>query len=192
MSHARWPIARLGRCLAPVVLAVALVACGGGGGGAAVGVPGGDPVTTVNSLIATVQAKAFDKLPDLACAASKDSLTSSFDPSAALAGSFGAAGVTGNDVLNAMSISFDNAKVGSPTVNGDTATVHLTGTIKATIDSAKFADLMKKVMAAAGQPASDVTVNAAVSAAQAALSQGTPIDNNVTLKNEGGKWLICQ
>lgn len=182
---------RLGRRLAPAVLAVAVVACGGGGG-AAVGVPGGDPVTTVNSLIATIQAQAFDKVPNLACAASKDQIRAQFDPSSALAGSFGSTGLTGADVLNALKISFDNVQVGSPSVNGDTATVHIKGTMKATIDQAKFADLMKKTLAAAGQPVSDAAVNAMVSAAQTAMSQGNAVDTDVTLKKENGAWLICQ
>ncbi len=188
-------MSRFGRRLAPALLAVILVACGGGGGGgggAAVGVPGSDPVSTVNSLVATMQAKAFDKLPDLACAASKDSVSQAFDPSSALGSGLGAAGLTASDVLSAMTISVDSVQVGSPSVSGDTATVHLKGNMKVTIDQAKFAAVMKKAMAAAGQPADDATINAIIGAAGASLSQTSTIDNDLTLKNEGGKWLICQ
>ena len=186
---------RFGRRLAPALLAVVLVACGGGGGGGgwgAVGVPGGDPVSTVNSLIATMQAKAFDKLPDLACAASKDSVSQAFDPSSGLGSGLAATGLTASDILSAMTISVDSLQVGSPSVSGDTATVHVKGNMKVTMDQAKFAAVMKKAMSAAGQPVDDATINAIISAAGSQLSQTTTIDNDVTLKNEGGKWLICQ
>ena len=187
-------LTRLGRRLAPAVLALVLAACGGGGGGGggAVGVPGADPVSTVNSLVATIQAKAFDKLPDLACAASKGQISQAFDPSSGLASGLGAAGLTASDVLGAMSISLDNVQVGSPSVSGDTATVHVKGNMKVAMDPGKFAAVMKKAMTAAGQPADDATINAIISAASSSLSQTTTLDSDVTLKNEGGKWLICQ
>jgi hypothetical protein len=183
-------MAYVGRRLAPAVLAVVLAACSSGGGGAAVGVPGGDPVTTVNSLVATIQAKAFDKLPDLACAASKSTIAGTFDPSSALGGAL--TGVSAADVLTAINITMTNVSVGSAQITGDTATVHVKADMKVEADQAKVTDLIKKYLAASGQPANDAAVNAAVAAMGSSFSQTQTLDNDVTLKNEGGKWLVCE
>jgi hypothetical protein len=183
-------MANIGRRVVPAVLAVVLAACSSGGGAAAVGVPGGDPVTTVNSLVATVQAKAFDKLPDLACAASKSSIAGAFDPSSALSGAL--TGVSAADVLAAINVTMTNVTVGSAQVTGDTATVHVKADMKVDTDPAKVKDLIKKALVAAGQPTDDTTVNTAVAAMGSAFSSTQALDEDVTLKNEGGKWLLCE
>ncbi len=183
---------RVRRLGAGIIIASVLAACGGGGGGAApVGVAGSDPVSTVNSLVATIKAKAFDKLPDLACAGSKSTIGAAFDPTAAL-GSAGALGVTGADVLGVVSVDMANVTVGSPAVTGDTAKVHVKADMKMTADQAKLKELIKKVLAAQGQATDDATVNLALGAAGTAFSRTQTIDDDVTLKNENGKWLLCE
>jgi len=178
--------------VAGLALALTLAACGGGGGagGAAVGVASTDPAGTVNALVATIQAKAFDKLPDLACAASKSSITGQFDPTSALAGA-GALGVTGADFLAAISIEMSNVVLGTPQTSGDTSTVHMKADMKITADQTKLKDLVTKMLTAAGQAPTDAMVNTAMAAAGTAFSQTRPWTKDITLKNEGGKWLVC-
>ena len=177
------------RLVAGLLLASTLAACSSGGGsGGAVGQAGSDPVATVNSLISTIQAKAFDKLPDLACAASKDSISSALDPSG---GATAALGVTAADFLNAINIEWQNLKVDPASVTGDTATVHIKADMKMTANQDKLKELIKKMLAATGQPASDAMVNAALAGMGSAFDKATPIDTTVPLKNEGGKWLVC-
>jgi hypothetical protein len=177
------------RLIASFVLVTLVAACGGGGG--AVGQPGSDPVSTVNSLVATIQQKQFDKLADLACAASKDQLKSAFDPTGSLGGA-AALGVTAADILAVISIEMSNVTIGAPSVSGDTATVHMKADMKMTADQGKLKELFKKILTNAGQPADDATVNLAVGAAGSQFSRTQAIDEDVTLKQEGGKWLVCE
>jgi hypothetical protein len=179
-------LSRIRRAVPVLVAAALLAACGGGGGTA--GQPGADPASTVNALVATIQQKAFDKLPDLACAASKDAIKSDFDP----AGATGSAlGVTTADFLAAINIEMANVKVGSPAVTGDTATVHLNADMKMTANKDKLKELVKKILTAQGQDASDAIVNAGLEAMAGQFESTKAVDTDVPLKNEGGKWLIC-
>jgi hypothetical protein len=178
------------RLVAGLVLASTLAACGGssgGGGSAPVGqASSSDPVATVNSFVATLQAKALDKLPALACAAAKDSIGNAFNPAGALASTFGS--VSAADALGAVNVDVSGVTVGTAQVNGDKATVPLKATIKVTIDKNKLTDLIKK---AAGGAIDDATLQAAL-AAVPTDPQTTPLDTSVPLVKEGGSWLICQ
>jgi hypothetical protein len=178
------------RLAAGLVLAATLAACGGGGAGAApVGqASASDPAATVNSLIATIQNKAFDKLPDLACAAQKDSISGSFSGGL---GDASAMGVQMSDILAAVNFEMSNVSVGSPAVSGDTATVPLKAQMKITLNKDKFKEVLKKIMAASGQTVSDALVDAAMAQAGPALEKSQSIDTTVPLSKENGKWLIC-
>jgi len=172
------------RTATAMALAAAVAACGGGASG-----PGSDPAGTVKGAFDAMASGKLDTLAQYACAANKDeisSILSRTDTTGALPSGFG-------DVFGSMKISYENLGVKQTEVTGDSATVHVTGTMKVTFDDAKLKDFVKQMMAASGQPVDEATINMALAAMKAQLSgTGTTMDQDITLKNEGGKWLICE
>ncbi len=125
-----------------MVLSVLLTACGSAPSG-------GDPVGVVKAAMAAVTSKQFDKLSELACAAKKDSVTGQFNPAAALTGS-GMSKEDGQKMLDAMTISFDNAEYGTPTITGDSASIPMKGTLSMKFDQAKMKAVLKSMLASQG------------------------------------------
>ena len=170
----------VGALLGAVVLVS--VACGGGAGTA------NDPEGTVKTALAAASSGGIAKLTDYMCAAQKN------DP-AALFGtgsdSLKAAGIDPTEMFNAMSISVANLTTSTKTKTDTAATVHVTGDSTVTVDTTKFREIMKKVLAAQGKPADDATLTLVMNAMSAQLSKTSKIDEDIQLVNEGGKWLLC-
>jgi len=173
----------IGRLVAGLVLIAMLAGCGGGSG------PGSDPAGTVKSALDAMSSGKLDSLAQYACAAQQSSLPELLGgsgPTGALPSGFG-------DILNSMKITYQNLDVKQTNVSGDTATVHVTGNIQVSFDEAKMKEFIKQMMGASGQTVDDATINRALAAMKSQLSgAGTSLDQDITLKNEGGKWLICK
>jgi hypothetical protein len=171
--------ARIGRTVAAVAIALTIAACGG--------TAANDPATTVNAVLAAVSGGKLDQLDQYVCPADKVSLPQ------LLGGSGSISGLPPDvaDLLKAMTISYENLTVTPGTVNGDTATVHVTATVKLGFDDQKLSALVKGMLQAQGQPTDDLAVSTAVAALKAQLPASSALDTDVTLQNQGGKWLIC-
>lgn len=179
---------RIGRLMAGFVIAATVAACGGGGGG---GPSGSDPTATVRDMMATVTAGNYDKIADYACAAQKDEITQQFDPSGLLGGDAGSLGLTAADLKQVIKFTVSGLDVKEKSKDATTAVVSMTGKMKITIDKEKFKELMKKTLEAAGQPADDATLNLAMGMFDSLAGEEQDISSDVSLLNEGGKWLIC-
>ncbi len=167
-----------------IALSVMLSACGGAAGG-------GDPTATVKAAMDAVTSKQFDKMNDLACAAKKDAVNGQFNPAASLTGQ-GLAKEDAQKLLDAMTISFENAEYGTPTINGDSASIPLKGKLSMKFDQAKLKDFIKSAMAAQGLAnATDEQINQALQMVSTQLEQGQDISSTVDLVKENGKWVIC-
>ncbi len=167
-----------------IVLSVLLTACGGAASG-------GDPLSTVKAAMSAVTSKQFDKVGDLACAAKKDSVTGEFNPAASLANQ-GFAKEDAQKLLDSMAISFDNAEFGTPTINGDSASIPMKGKLTMKFDRDKLKALVKSMMATQGVPnATDDQINQALDMVASQMEQGQQIDTTVDLIKENGKWVIC-
>lgn len=172
------------RSLVLVALVVALAGCGGGsssgGGGNVPEGPSGDPVAAVNGFVNAIKAKAFDKLDKLVCAAKKDDIIG---------------GLTGNSpdaqaLLAAMTFDVKDLKVEQKSVSGDTAVVHVSGTLTTTVDPDKGKDAVRQMFGASlpsGAQVTDDQVNQMI----AALNQERPIDTDVDVTKENGGWVVC-
>ena len=171
----------VGALLGAVVLVS--VACSGGAGGST-----NDPEGTVKTALAAASSGGVAKLTDYLCAAQKS------DPAALFgtgADSLKAAGIDPTEMFNAMTISVTNLTTTTKTKTDTAATVHVTGDSTVTVDTTKFREIMKKVLAAQGKPADDATLNLVMNAMSAQLSKTSKIDEDIDLVNEGGKWLMC-
>jgi hypothetical protein len=174
---------RICRALLGVLVLVA-VACSSAPGAAA-----NDPAGTVQVAMAAVQSGGFAKVTDFTCAAKKSDITNAFG--GADLGALTAAGVNPTDIFGAMTVSFENLATKEVSKTDKAATVHVTGDIKMSFDKDKMRAVMKTVLAARGQPVDDATLDAAMTVMTGALSQTQKMDEDLTLVNEGGKWLIC-
>ena len=169
------------------ILPLLIAACSGGPGAAS----GGDPAGVVKDALAKVAAKDIDGVASLACAGQADQVREQFD----MAGAIGSAvpGANPQDIVNSITIDTSGVTVGSATVNGDSATVPVTGTMKMTFDKEKLRPIIKQMLAAQG--AGDTLTDAQIDGFLDQMSgggQGVPLDETMTLKQEGGAWKICE
>ena len=171
----------LTRVALAAVVVVAVSACSSGGGG--------DPTATVKEMVNLVETKQFTKVADVACAAEKATITTQFDPGAALSGSLD--GLDAQAITDAMTIKFDGVAYKELEKSADKARVQLTGTLKMSMDKARVTALVKKAVDAQGLPVDDATLGAMIDSMVGSFEQGQPVDSSVDLVMENGKWLIC-
>jgi hypothetical protein len=165
-------------------IVLVLSACGAAGGG------GSDPAGAVKAAFDATQSGGLAKLDDFACAAQKGKLAEAFG-GAAGADQFQSAGVNMNDVMNAMTVKFDNVTTKETNRTDTNANVHVTGNMTITVDQEKFKPILKAMLAAQNLPNDDATITTALNAMAGSLSKSQPLDQDVKVVNEGGKWLIC-
>ena len=166
-----------------IVMGILLTACGGSSGS------GADPVSAVKALMQAVQDKKFDQLSSLVCAAQKDALTKTFDPSASLAGT----GIDAKAMLDAMTISMSGVEYTQKSVTGDNAVVSLKGTMNIKIDRAKFTPILKQLLQAQGQTVTDDMVNQMMDVAASSLEKGQDLSTqDMVVVKENGKWVVCK
>ena len=95
------------------------------------------------------------------------------------------------DLMNAMTVKFDNITTKESSRTDKEATVHVTGNASVSIDPEKFKPILKQILAAQGMPSDDNTINTALSAMSSQLTNSQALDEDVKVVNENGKWLIC-
>jgi hypothetical protein len=177
---------RSGILRSAVIAAVLIVGVAGCGGGIA---NQSDPAGAVKAGLDATQSGGITKLADYTCAAKKGEIANLFG--AESLSNLTAAGVDVNEVFGAVKFDFKDVQTSEVSRSGESAVVHLSGTMNVSIDEAKMRDVMKKVMEAQGQAIDDATLDMVIGAMTTQLAQPTPIDEDVTVVQEGGKWLIC-
>jgi hypothetical protein len=143
-------------------------------------------------MIATVTAGDYEKIADYACAAKREELTKQFDPSGLLGGDSGTLGIDAAELKKIVKLSVSGLEVSEKTKDATTAVVSMTGKLKMTIDKEGFKALMKKALEAAGQPADEATLGLALGMLDSIADQEQDMTSDVSLVNEGGKWLVCE
>ena len=160
-----------------IIVAGALAACGGSTpagtpAAAATGTiqpssPGNTPVGTVNAVLQALKDGKTDTLGQYACATQKNAFDApmsvlGFNQSLLLTALVGPGAS-----LKWIKLNLDSADVKQTNLSGDTATIHLTGQLTISYE----------------------VLNGGVTRDYSSSSGN--IDQNVTLKNEGGSWLVC-
>lgn len=181
---------RLARLIAGLVVVASVAACGGGGGGS--GPSSSDPSATVKNMISTVTAGDYEKIADYACAAKREELTKQFDPSSLLGGDAGSLGMDPAELKKAIKLSVSGLDVREKSKDATTAVVSMTGKLRMTIDKDAFKSIMKKALESAGQPADEATLNLAMGMLDSIAGEEQDMTSDISLVNEGGKWLVCE
>jgi predicted small secreted protein len=163
-----------------IVISILLTACGGSSGA--------DPVSAVKDLMQAVQDKKFDQLGNLVCAAQKDALIKTFDPSASLGGS----GIDVKAMLDAMIISTSGIEYTKKSESGDKAVVAIKGNMTLKIDRAKFKPILQQILKAQGQDVTDEQLNQFMDMAASSLEKGQDLSQDMAVVKENGKWVVCK
>ena len=166
-------------------LIISLAGCGGGIGAA----NQGDPSGAVKGAFEAAQSGGVAKLAEFACAAKKDEIAGMFSGDV---GGLGALGLNADEVMGAMKMEFKDIQTTEKSRTGDNAVVNVKGTMTVTMDPAKMRELMKKAMEAQGQPVDDAMLDGIMTSMAGSLSQSQPLDEDVAVVQENGKWVICE
>lgn len=166
-----------------LLLALILAACGGGdddGGGA--------PVDVVKDMVKALEKLDLDKMQELVCEAQRASLVEGLTGGSA---EMEAAGVTIDELLDAMKVTVENDKYEEKSKSGDEAVVHISGSVKIEFKPDEFKALIKKVLKAQGTEITDDLLDPMIDQMIAEEAQEESIDSDVKLVKEDSKWLIC-
>jgi hypothetical protein len=167
-----------------IALVVLLVVLSLGGGSS------NSPTGTVSQVFRLIEAGQFDKVPDQACTAYKAQAAQSFN----FASSLGSVlpGVTADQVASAIHITTSDLVITEQSRSGNNAVVKVTGTLKLSVDEARFREVIKSVLGASGQSVDDSVIAATMTQLTGFLNTTQKIDTTINVVNEGGSWKICQ
>jgi len=94
-------------------------------------------------------------------------------------------------LIDAVQFDVSTLKIGDAVVDGDVATVPVSGDIGVTFDTDAMRPILKQLLAAQGTTMTDGQIDALLSSL-AAYGQDVPVDESVRLVREDGSWKICQ
>jgi len=91
-----------------------------------------------------------------------------------------------------MTLTIDGRDVHQVSVSGDTASVHVGGTLRIAVDTIAAHDWVVASLYAAGQPTDQESVDQFLGFLTASFQEGTPIDVNAEVdRGKNGQWLLC-
>jgi hypothetical protein len=166
-----------------LLLALILAACGGGDDDG-----GGDPVDVVKDMVNALEDLDLDKMQELVCEAQRADLVEALTGGAE---EMEAAGITIDELLNAMKVTVENDKYEEKSKSGDEAVVHVSGSVKMEFKPDEFKALIKKMLEAEGTEIPDEMLDPMIDQMIAEEAQEDSIDSDVKLVKEEGEWLIC-
>ena len=161
-------------------------------GGVAVAAPASaadSPEAAVNELFDMIAEGDFTHLETVVCDADREAVGENFDFSAGL-------GLATDDPLSeAIRIEYSERSVEPISEDGDSATVRFTATMSVAVMEDQIEDLVRAILEADqgpdDPPPSDEDVAATMSLLRSAFGQTEAIEEEVTLVQEDGEWLVC-
>ncbi len=181
--HHRLPV-RACAALVALVLAIGVAACGSAA-------PAGGPAGVVQTALDKAAAKDLDGLRTLACAGQEDMIREQLG---LVSGGLGSALLPGLDtqaLIDAVQFDVSGVKLGDPVIDGTTAQVPVSGSVKVTFDSVAMRPILRQVLDQQGASMTDAQLDALLQTLQA-YGQDVPLDQSVRLVQESGDWKICQ
>ena len=170
----------------PVLIVLAVVVAAGCGAAA----PATGPAAVVSTALDKVAAKDVAGLQALACAGQEDLIRQQLGVPGGL-GSDLLPGLDTQALVDAVQFDVSKVKIGDAVVDGDVATVPVSGDIGVTFDADAMRPILKQVLEVQGTTMTDAQIDALLSGL-AAYGQDVPLDQSVRLVREDGSWKICQ
>ena len=172
--------------MAVLVLVAGIAACGGAPPPATDG-----PEAVVHEALAKTAAKDLDGLRGLACAGQENLIRDQLALPGLSGGSELFPGVDTNALLAAVNVDVGGVQVGNATIDGDVATVPVTGSIKVTFDSVALKPILKAALEGQGASMTDAQLDALLATLQS-YGQDVPLSQAIRLVRENGAWKVCQ
>jgi hypothetical protein len=154
------------------------------------GAPADGPGAVVAEALAKVAAKDIDGLRGLACAGQEDRIRDQLGLPAAMGGEL-LPGLDTQALVDAVGLDVSGVDVGEAAIEGDTAEVPVSGTIKVTFDAEAMRPVLRELVAAQGTTMTDEQLDALLTTL-AAYGQDLPFDETIRVVREDGAWRICQ
>jgi hypothetical protein len=175
----------LRRWTGAVLLAAVVAACGGNA-------PAADsPEGVVAKALDLVAAKDLDGLRELACAGQEDELTNLLGLPMTI-GPGVLPGLNPDELVDAVEIDVSDVSVGSATIDGEEATVPLSGELGVTFDAEAMRPILREIMDQQGTSMTDEQLDALLRTLQT-YGQAIPLDDQaIRLIREDGAWKVCQ
>jgi hypothetical protein len=167
------------------VLCLTLAACGNGDDG---------PVAVAEELFQRLEKRGFTAIADLVCAASRDDVAELFGLAELLDQTSGegvAPGQVAELFIFEPSLTFQEVAA-----SDDDATVYVRGSLKVTVDAARFKTLARQILEDQGAPDEERTEGALDQlyvdfAGEFERELSGRVDADLGLVKEDGKWLVC-
>ena len=172
--------------VAILVLVAAIAGCGGGQSSTADG-----PESVVHDALAKTAAKDLDGVRSLACAGQEDLIRNQLALPGLSGGSELFPGVDTNALLAAVNVDVGGVQVGDATIEGDVATVPVTGSIKVTFDSVALKPILKAALEGQGASMTDDQLDALLKTLET-YGQDIPLSQSIRLVRQDGAWKVCQ
>jgi hypothetical protein len=148
------------------------------------------PGAVVQAALDRLAAKDVEGLRPLACAGQEDRIAEQLGLAGVGAGAAMLPGIDTQALLDAISLDVSGVKFGDPAIDGDVATVPVTGSAKVTFDETRMRPLVKAILEQRGTPMSDDQLDSLLKTL-ATYGQDVPIDESIRLIRESGAWKIC-
>jgi hypothetical protein len=144
----------------------------------------GSPQDTVNALFDAVNSGDSEAMAGLVCEADREAVLRQLDPATAL-------GLEG-DLADAFRVRVDDRSVELVSQDETEATVHVTGSSSFDIEPDRIPELAQAVaVSQLGADASQEEIDMVAPMLEGLLTRTIPVDEDLTLVNEDGQWLVC-
>jgi len=170
--------------LASLVVIVTLAAC-------APEAPADSPVGVVRQAVDLAAKKDLDGLRGLACAGQEQAIADQLGMTGALDAGSLLPGLDMEGLLDAVKVDVQDLETGEAAIDGDTAEVPVTGTVKITFDKDAMRPILAQLLERNGTSMTDDQIDALLDSLES-YGSDLPVDEVVSLVREDGAWKICQ
>jgi hypothetical protein len=148
-------------------------------------VAAGSPVEVVEELITAVEDGRYEAVDTLVCEAERASVREMLEPAAAM-------DVDTAALVDSITFTVSDRAVELVAEDGDEATVRLTGEMAMDLGGADPEELARAMLAdSLGEEPTDEDIETWLPLVTMSFTQSFPLDEEITLVQEGGDWVIC-